>query len=269
MKRIFCLSVAVLLLAGCGQADEPAGSVDTAAPATTSAPAPSSTAAPTADTDAAANPPSQSTAAQGDRIQLAQADLSAVAAAGFVEGTHYRLLSSPTAPSGTTADAVEVNEFFMYSCIHCYNLEPFIQAWKQDMPGYVNLVPIPTTWDEYRILHARAFYAAESLGVLEESHLPFFRQIHDSENYLQSPAELAAFYSRFGVSAEDLEDALNDFSVSLKVNRANEIGARYNIQSTPSFVVNGKYQTDVSMSGGNPERLFELIELLSAAELGL
>lgn len=275
MKRNLYLSLIALLIVGCGQAEAPADVAASTSPApATSTPAPAAStstansAAASTSSDAPAAAPSTA-ATGGNRVQLAQVDLGAVEAAGFVEGEHYQKLPSATAPAGTTADSVEVNEFFMYSCIHCYNLEPFVQAWKEDMPDFVNLVQVPTTWDEYRVLHARAYYAAKSLGVLEDVHLPFFRQIHDSGDYLESPAGIAALFSRFDVSAEDLEDALNDFSVTLEVNRANELGSRYNIQSTPAFVVNGKYLTDVSSAGGSPERLFELIELLAAAELGL
>ena len=36
----------------------------------------------------------------------------------------------------------------------------------------------------------------------------------------------------------------------------------------PTIIINGKYRTDVGMAGGY-DQLFELIEALAAAELGL
>lgn len=218
-----------------------------------------------------ANAPAQSAAAApAERIELAQADFSAVEAAGFVEGRHYRRLS-PTQPTTTSPDSVEVNEFFMYSCIHCYNLEPFVEAWLEEKPDFIDFVPVPTTWNAGVEMHARAYYTAEALGKLEEMHWPFFREMHNAQNFLETPDKMVEFFGRFGVSREEFESVFESFAVNTKVNRATELIRRYRVDSTPTIVVNGKYVTSVGMAdpqAGNPERLFELIELLAAAELG-
>jgi thiol:disulfide interchange protein DsbA len=275
VNRILALALVLVITAGCGQAQDttastaPAAAEPTAVSQTETAaaqdnpsesePAPAET---TAGTTADANP---STEAAGT-TQLAQADLSAVEAAGFVEGLHYSRIS-PVQPTGASPGKIEVDEFFMHSCPHCYNLEPYVQAWLQDKPDYIDFVRVPVTWDAYRQLHAAAWYAAETLGIDEEINLPFFREIHDSGNMLDSPAKLAALFERFDVSSDDFEDLMGSFAVITKVNRANELQSRYRIQSTPSIVVNGKYKTGVDMAG-SPEQLFELIEALAAAELG-
>jgi thiol:disulfide interchange protein DsbA len=46
---------------------------------------------------------------------------------------------------------------------------------------------------------------------------------------------------------------------------AEDVTRRYRIEGVPAFIVNGKYETDVSMAGGNGQ-LFELINDLAAAE---
>ncbi len=51
-----------------------------------------------------------------------------------------------------------------------------------------------------------------------------------------------------------------------KVNQADELGRRYDIDSTPTLIVNGKYRT--GSEAGSPEDMFRLIELLAAAERG-
>jgi len=211
--------------------------------------------------------------ANGDtegRIELAQADLNAVEAAGFIEGRHYRRLS-PTQPSGSSSDQVEVAEFFMYSCIHCYNLEPYVQAWLENKPEHIDFVRVPTTWSAGVRMHAQAFYAAEALGKGEEMHQPFFREMHVSGNFLETPDAMAGFFGRFDVNRDDFESVFDSFAVHTKVNRADELGRRYRVDSTPTIVINGKYTTGTGMAdptGGSPERLFELIEVLAAAELG-
>jgi thiol:disulfide interchange protein DsbA len=257
------IATAVLLtIAGCGQSEDTA--VSSAAATSTPAPQTAATSAPAADNQAATDARTVDPAAE--RIQMAQADLSSVEAAGFIEGRHYQLIS-PAQPTNTPPGQVEVNEFFMHSCIHCYNLEPFIEAWLETKPDFINFVRVPTTWDEVRILHAQAYYTAEALGIVDEIMMPFFREFHDVGNYLETPAKLRTFFGRFGVSAEDFDSYFSSFSVMTKVNNAAQLGQRYRIDSTPQIVVNGKYRTGVDRAGGT-DQLFELIELLAAAERG-
>jgi thiol:disulfide interchange protein DsbA len=270
MKRIVLLMLAAMFAAGCGQStdtstDNMPAAASSAPAAETPAPAPAPAAA--VSTPAAAAATSQTAAPAepaGQRIQLAQADLSAVEAAGFVEGRAYTRIS-PAQPTNTPPGQVEVNEFFMHSCIHCYNLEPYVEAWLPNKPDFINFVRVPTTWDEIRVLHAQAFYTAESLGITDEIMMPFFREFHDQANYLETPAKLATFFGRFGVSKEDFDSHFASFSVMTKVNNAAQLGQRYKIDSTPQIVIAGKYKTGVDRAG-SPEQLFELIELLAAAE---
>ena len=188
-----------------------------------------------------------------------------VAAAGFVEGRHFRRISVASAPNPTPGQ-VEVAEFFMYSCIHCFNLEPYVQAWLPNKPAYINFVRVPTTWSEPIRLHAQAFYAAAALGKGEEMHEPFFESMHVDRNYLESQAEMRQFFARFGVSDADFNSVFESFSVRSQVNRADELGRRYAVESTPTIIVAGKYSTGVS-EAGSYERLFALIEALAASEL--
>jgi thiol:disulfide interchange protein DsbA len=283
VKRILALTLALLLAAACSQpenattapeanADQsgaPQGSVDRSAASQEAAPEAAATAAQagaeTQTTNAAAAP---SVAADtADRTQVAQADLSAVEAAGFVEGRNYTRLS-PTQPTGSSPEQVEVNEFFMYSCPHCYDLEPYVEDWVKSKPSYINFVPVPTTWDDYRKLHARAYYAEQALGKVDEMHMAFFQEIHLNGNYLDTPDKIADFFGKFGVSRKEFDSVFDSFKVNIDVNRADELGRRYGVDSTPTFIVNGKYRTDVGMAGGTPEQLFKLVNALAAAELG-
>jgi thiol:disulfide interchange protein DsbA len=279
--RIISLTAILILGTACGQSED-ASTAAQSPPAAAATQADAAAASRAAETPAAETPrPETGNAAAasdepaaGDsasaRVELAQVDLSSVEAAGFVEGRHYRRLS-PTQSTSTSPEQVEVAEFFMYSCIHCYNLEPFVEAWLPDKPDYINFVRIPTTWNPTVRLHAQAFYAAQALGKGEEMHWPFFREMHESSNFLQTPDALASFFGRFDVSNDDFESVFDSFGVINQVNRAEELGRRYRVDSTPTIVINGKYTTGTAMAdpiNGNPERLFDLIEALSAAEMG-
>jgi len=200
-----------------------------------------------------------SVASEEGLTQLAQADSS-----GFELGTHYGRLT-PTQPTSSGPDQIEVTEVFWYGCPHCYAFEPYLEAWQPNAADYVSFVRVPAVWNPTLRLHAQAFYTAEALGRGAELHAPIFQEIHVNGNLLDTEAKLAEFFGHFGVSREEFENAFNSFTVSTKLQRADELNRRYRISSVPSIVVNGKYTTNATMAGGY-DRLIELIDELAARE---
>jgi thiol:disulfide interchange protein DsbA len=250
--------LAVVFVAACSEPATP--TADSAAP----------TVAPVAEAvaqQAPADAPAPVVASE--TIELAQADTETagadLTAAGYREGEHYARISPAQPTSSTGAGQVEVAEFFMYSCIHCYNFEPYVEQWLQAKADYVNFVRVPTVWNAVVRLHAQAFYAAAALGKGDEMHTPFFREMHVNGNYLQTKDAIADFFARFDVGSEEFENAFESFSVNTSLRRSDELARRYRVDSTPTIVINGKYRTNASMAGGYPQ-LLELIDALAAAE---
>ena len=78
-----------------------------------------------------------------------------------------------------TPAKIEVVEFFWYGCIHCYNLEPLLEAWVPKLPPDVAVPPRPGGVQRAAWAHdAAIFYAFEALGVLDKLHRPLFDAIH-------------------------------------------------------------------------------------------
>jgi thiol:disulfide interchange protein DsbA len=253
-------------LAACGESEAPAPASEETGEAPPIAVAAVPPAADPAPTQPAAAEPAAQSDARPARIELAQSDAAeaALAAAGYRSGVHYLRLS-PTQPTSSSPDQVEVAEFFAYSCIHCYNLEPYLAQWLTTKPDYVNFIRVPVVWNELVRLHGQAFYAAAALGKAEEIHTPFFREVHVNGNLLENEDALAAFFARFDVDAAALKSALGSFSVHTNVQRADELTRRYRVDGTPTVVVNGKYVTSASKAGGH-EQLIKLVETLAASE---
>ncbi len=182
----------------------------------------------------------------------------------FREGEHYERLPAPQ-PTVTGPGRVEVAEIFRYDCVHCYAFEPHLERWRAGTPGHVELVRIPAAFNARERLHARAFYAAEALGVLEDAHTAFFEEIHVHGNLLDSDSDLAAFFERFGVDAESFGRVFDSFAVHAKAARAQELVRRYRVAATPSIVVNGKYLSRGSMAGSY-ETWLEIVDELASAE---
>jgi thiol:disulfide interchange protein DsbA len=263
------------LFAACGESPPPAPAdqeTGETPPATVAAvePAPGAAEPAAVEPDTAqpapAEPPEQAPDVRPPRVELAQSDAAeaALAAAGYRNGVHYLRLS-PTQPTSSGPDQVEVAEFFAYSCIHCYNLEPYLQQWLTTKPDYINFVRVSVVWNDLVRLHSRAFYAAAVLGKTEEIHTPFFREIHVNGNPLQSEADLATFFARFNVDAAAFKAAFASFTVHTNLQRADELTRRYRVDGTPTIVVNGKYVTGASRAGGH-EQLIKLIDALAASE---
>lgn len=272
LKHLFLL-VAVLL-AGCNGSPAPQTQTPQQGAAAQQTPAPaagqnatqqdaSQTAAPAAQQPTSASSDSSS----GDAAQAAPADASAPSAvdsAKFKEGVQYYRLS-PVQPTSTGPDKVEVAEFFMYSCPHCYHFDPYVEQWLKSIPDYIHFIRVPTVWNKMVKLHAQAYYTAQALGKLKEMHAAFFREMHVNNDYMQTEDSLADFFGKFGVSKKQFKETFDSFAVHEKVQRADELARRYGIDATPTMVVNGKYVTNASMTGGY-DSLLELVSQLAASE---
>ena len=86
----------------------------------------------------------------------------------YKEGTHYERLPEPV-PTGTK-DKAEVVELFWYGCPHCFKLEPAVSEWLSKKPDNIEFVRIPAVLGQHWEIGARAYYVAEELGVLEQTH---------------------------------------------------------------------------------------------------
>ena len=197
------------------------------------------------------------------QLVLAQGD-AALTSERFQLGTHYQRLS-PTQPTSSSPDQIEVAEIFWYGCPHCYTFDPYLESWKSDLSANVNFIRVPAVWNPLVQLHARAYYTAQALGKSEEMHTPIFREIHVNGNYLESEQALQTFFEQFDVSEEEFTNAFNSFAVHTKMQRAEELSRRYRIASVPTVIVNGKYSTDAG-AAGDYNTLMELVDELVASE---
>jgi len=178
---------------------------------------------------------------------------------------HYERLS-PTQPTSSSPDKIEVAEVFWYGCPHCYAFEPYLERWSSQKPEDVSFVRVPALWNPLLLLHARAFYTASALGKLDEMHSAFFTEIHENGNPLDTREALAEFFARFGVDRAEFEQTFDSYDqVQTELQRADRLNRSYGITGVPTIVVNGKYKTNATLAGSY-EALIELIDELVASE---
>ena len=99
-------------------------------------------------------------------------------------------------------------------------------------------------------LHAKAYYTAEALGVLDIMHPIIFQAMNVDRKPLASQAEIAALFTANGVSEADFTKAFNSFGVSSQVRQGVAVGKAAQITGTPALMVNGKYQVSGRKAGG-------------------
>ena len=195
-------------------------------------------------------------------MALQLAALSAVAE-DWVAGEHYDVISP--AIRGTQTDKIEVTEFFWYGCGHCYNFEPQVVQWKKTLADDVIVKGSPAMWNALMEVHAKAFYAAEVLGVLDKVHMPLFQAINVDRKRLSDEDELADLFAANGVSREDFSKAFNSFGVGSQVRQANARARAAKITGTPEMMVAGKYRITTRKAGGQANML-KIADFLIAQE---
>jgi thiol:disulfide interchange protein DsbA len=142
-----------------------------------------------------------------------------------------------------------VVEFFAYSCGHCYNFEPLLTQWKKQQPEDVAVVPSPAVWSPPMEPHAKAFYTAQALGVLDTMHSALFAAMHVDRKRLTSEDEIRALFVANGVSAENFDKAFNSFGVSNQVTQAIARAKGARVAGTPEMMVAGKYRISTRKAG--------------------
>ncbi len=191
---------------------------------------------------------------------------STASARNYDEGIEYQRLKEPV-PTQVGPGKVEVVELFWYGCPHCFRLEPNIHKWLKSKPKNVEFIRIPAVFNKTWALHAKAYYTADFLGIMNKFHKSFFDAIHLKKQPMTTATEVKKFFLQLGVSEKDFDGVFNSFGVDAKVRRARELSREYGISGVPSLVVNGKYLTDGPMAGGR-KGMIEVLNYLIKKESG-
>ena len=223
----------------------------------------------------AAAPAKEASAEDPQRAAQAEAAVKAAAEAAAkapppVEGTDYVTVANGQ-PFDTPPGKIEVVEFFGYVCPFCAAVQPTVAAMKAKLPPDVHFVYVPAAfggpWDNY----AKAYYAAEAMGLVDKTHDAMFRAIHidntlKGERGMDKPEEIAAFYANYGVDPSQFLSSMQSFAVAAKINRARqymtEAYANGDQMGTPTFLIDGKYR----VKGKTVDDMFRIINQLIVAE---
>jgi thiol:disulfide interchange protein DsbA len=181
----------------------------------------------------------------------------------FKPGVDYKVLEQPGATDDPTK--VEVREFFWFGCPHCFALESTLEEWRKQMPAGAVFVRTPPALNDAWTPHSHAFYVAELMGKGEEVTVAMFDALHVKKQSVRSEDELAAFFTRFGMTEDEFREKYNSFAVRTKVRAAKNLAMGYQLHGVPGLVINGKYFVDLALAKTNP-RMMEIVNFLIAKE---
>jgi thiol:disulfide interchange protein DsbA len=160
----------------------------------------------------------------------------------------------PTREKIDTTDnsKIEVVEMFWYGCIHCFQFEPHINKWKKDLPKDITFKRIPAVPRKDWLPMARAFYAMESLNVLDGLHEKLFNAIHTDKtlNPTDESAAIKWIATNAKLDTKKVEGAFKSFSMEAKLKKANQMFKSAGATGVPTLIINGSYLTSSTMAGG-------------------
>nr|WP_298173371.1 thiol:disulfide interchange protein DsbA/DsbL [uncultured Pseudomonas sp.] len=174
-------------------------------------------------------------------------------------GKQYVELSKPVAVS--QPGKIEVVELFWFGCGHCYQFEPTINPWIEQLPEDVNFIRIPALFGGAWNVHGQMFFTLEALDVEEQVHSDVFDAIHKQGKKLATPQDMADFFATKGIDRETFLKTFNSFGVKSQMEKAKKLAMAYQISGVPVMIVNGKYRFDIGSSGG-PQKALEVADYL-------
>jgi len=163
------------------------------------------------------------------------------------QNIEYRLITPQPVETG---ERIEVIDFFWYGCPYCNELQPALEEWSGRKPADVVLRRIPAILRDSWAPHARIYYTLELLGEAERLHLKVYHSYHVEELHMSRPDVMEQWAVGNGIDRRKWIDAYYSPEVDARVARAFQATKRYDVQGTPSVVVDGQFLTSSSMTPG-------------------
>ena len=180
------------------------------------------------------------------------------------EGKDYLLLSKP-APSEAPAGQIEVVEFFWYSCPHCNEFEPQLEAWAAKAPKDVSLRRVPVSFRPDFEPQQRLYYVLEALGKVAALHKKVFYAIHFEKQTLNTADLVTAWAQKQGIDKAKFTELYNSFPVNMKARKATQLQEAFMVDGVPALGVDGRYYTSGSLAGNMARALTVTDHLLTLA----
>lgn len=170
------------------------------------------------------------------------------------QGVDYEIATNQ-APSTAPVGKIDIKEFFSFTCIHCKDVEPLVEA-KITNNKKVYLERIQVPWDAKTTELAKLNATYQMLN-LEKLYTPTFTAIFAGQD-LTDPKILTAFLKQNKVDVKAFMTTYDSFDISTAAGRYKNLMTTYNVSGTPTFVVANKY----ILKPAQPARIIEVLQYL-------
>ena len=148
---------------------------------------------------------------------------------------------------------------FWYGCPHCYALDPYLRELAQEQARYIDFVRVPVMWADVAsrtcaaVLHpagARQARRAAQQGIRRDppaGRSAVRRGRSDRRRWQQQ----LKFAKANGISERISSRPTTRFGVQSDLQRPTIWTVATRSTGVPTIVIDGKYETDVGMAGGD------------------
>lgn len=161
----------------------------------------------------------------------------------FAENAQYKRVAPESIDDSSKKGKIEIIEFFLYSCEHCYKLDPKLKAWVEENKDKVTFKRVPAIISASWVTLAKAYYIAEKLNVLDKIHDQLFKAIHVDKKVYLNEYKLAEFFEEQGVSGDQFLHEFNATDIVKKVSDARVLSVNYGFRGVPAVVINEEFKT--------------------------
>jgi thiol:disulfide interchange protein DsbA len=158
-----------------------------------------------------------------------------------------------------------IYEFFWYGCPHCYNLEPTMDRIEADLEKDTKVVKLPVALRDSWIPHAKLYYALKQMDKIDQVHNLIFEEIHLEDNRLNTEQQMIDFLGKHGIDTDKFIEKYNSFGTEARIKKASNLAKKYQIDSVPTIIINGKFLTSGSYVSSYDE-LYSVVNLLVERE---
>ena len=160
---------------------------------------------------------------------------------------------------------VIIYEFFWYGCPHCFNLEPTMDRIEADLGKGARIVKVPVALRDSWMPHAKLYYALKQMNKIDDVHNQIFEEIHLEDNRLNTEESMVEFLGKAGIDTKLFLEKYNSYGTEARIKKSSNLARKFQINSVPTIVVNGKYLTSGSYVSSYDE-LYSVVNLLVERE---
>jgi thiol:disulfide interchange protein DsbA len=165
------------------------------------------------------------------------------------------------------AKSIELQEFFNYSCGHCYRFLETSKGLRSKYKDKLHHKKFPIYWGNQTPYPSMAFYITDGLGMEEK----FTQELFDTNfklniNIFQT--RVIKFLAKDHGIEKEMESGMQSSKIKAKVQNCLDLAKKYNANETPTLIINDVLKVTPSMSKGDVDLMTKNLDLIFQDVLG-